>query len=324
MENKKYSSAVFLDVSQAFDRVWHSGLLYKLKSLVPAPFYLVLKSYLQQRCFYVNIRNSFSIIRHISAGVPQGSVLGPILYTIFTSDMPTTANVTTATYADDTALIASSESEVEASRFVQAELNKIDEWLKRWRIAINTEKSTHVSFSLRRGDCPAVFLNGSEIPKSDHVKYLGIHLDKRLTWKQHIKAKREQLKIKTKKMYWLLGPKSQLNLTNKILLYKAILKPVWSYGLELWGTASNSNIEILQRYQSKTLRLITNAPWFVTNKAIHRDLNMSTIREEINRFSSRYLGRLSRHQNPLAISLLDDTNEVRRLKRFHVLDLPFR
>ena len=149
-------------------------------------------------------------------------------------------------------------------------------------------------------------------------------LDRRLTWKYHIKNKREQLKIKSKKLYWLLGPKSQLNLNNKLRIYKVILKPVWSYGIQLWGTASNSNIDILERYQSKTLRQITNAPWYVTNKSIRNDLNISTVQNEIKTASERYLQRLSDHINPLAISLLDSTYEIRRLKRNHVLDLPFR
>ena len=112
-----------------------------------------------------------------------------------------------------------------------------------------------------------------------------------------------------------MGPKSQLSLENKVLIYKTILKPVWTYGIQLWGTASNSNIEILQRYQSNTLRSIVNAPWFVSNKSIHDDLFIPKILEEIRRFSENYLGRLSNHINPLAIALLDETEEVRRLKR---------
>ena len=76
-----YCSAVFLDVKQAFDRVWHEGLLYKLKKLLPAPYYLFLKSYLKDRTFYVKVSDETSIIRSIKSGVPQGSVLGPVLYT---------------------------------------------------------------------------------------------------------------------------------------------------------------------------------------------------------------------------------------------------
>ena len=87
-EYKQYCSAVFLDIKQAFDKVWHKGLLCKLKNLLPAPYYMLLKSYLSERSFYVrsgSAKSSFTIIR---AGVPQGSVLGPVLYSIYTADLP--------------------------------------------------------------------------------------------------------------------------------------------------------------------------------------------------------------------------------------------
>ena len=73
-------------------------------------------------------------------------------------------------------------------------------------------------------------------------------------------------------LYWIIGKHSPLSLNNKLLIYKAILKPAWTYGIELWGCASPSNIAKIQRYQSKLLRLITNAPWFVTNQTLHQDL----------------------------------------------------
>lgn len=322
-ETKKYCSAVFLDIYQAFDKVWHTGLLYKLKNILPAPFYLFFKSYLSSRSFYVKVNDDFSNILQIKAGIPQGSVLGPVLYTIFTSDMPTVGDITVATYADDTAFLYSNESPTEASRIIQIQLNSVQHWLTKWNIKVNTQKSKHVTFTLRRDNCPSVFLNGTELPSATEVNYLGLHLDRRLTWKEHIKAKRKQLDIKFKQMYWLLGPKSQLSLENKILLYKTILKPIWTYGIQLWGTASNSNIEILQRFQSKTLRSIANAPWFVTNNTLHNDFKIPTVKCEIKKVSCSYLERLSNHINPLAITLLDETNTIRRLKRNHVLDLPF-
>jgi hypothetical protein len=72
--------------------------------------------------------------------------------------------------------------------------------------------------------------------------------------------------LKTRNLYWILGRHSPLSLRNKTLIYKVVLRPVWTYGIELWGCASSSNIEILQRYQSNMLRLITQAPWYVTNQ----------------------------------------------------------
>lgn len=324
LESKEYCSAVFLDIKQAFDRVWHAGLLFKIKKLLPAPYYLTIKSYLNNRTFYVKSGDETSNIKEIHAGVPQGSVIGPVLYTIFTSDIPVSNDTILATYADDTAIIAKHNVPFTASSILQEHITAIEKWLAKWNIMVNCDKSVHITFTLRHNECPPVMINGNIIPKKEVVKYLGLYLDKRLTWKEHIKSKRQLLDKKNKRLYWLIGYRSELSLENKLRIYKAILKPVWTYGLQLWGTASNSNIEILQRYQSSTLRLILKAPWFITNEAIHKDLNMPTVKEEIKKFSTRYLDRLSNHVNTLAINLLDDSNEINRLKRHHVLDLPFR
>jgi hypothetical protein len=82
-------------------------------------------------------------------------------------------------------------------------------------------------------------------------------------------------------MNWLIGKCSQLSLENKVLLYKAILKPIWTYSIELWGCAKPSKTKILQTFQSKTLRDITGAPWYVSNKTIHEDLNIPLITDVI-------------------------------------------
>jgi hypothetical protein len=79
-------------------------------------------------------------------------------------------------------------------------------------------------------------------------------------------------------------------------MYKTVLKPIWTYRIQLWGTASTSNIEILERFQSKTLRMIVDAPWYVPNTVIRRDLQTPTVKEEIHRYSSQYMARLAHSQ----------------------------
>jgi hypothetical protein len=86
-------------------------------------------------------------------------------------------------------------------------------------------------------------------------------------------------------MYWLFGRKSELYKSNKHLIYKTILKPIWTYRIQLWGTATTSNIEILERVQSKALRMIVDAPWYVPNTVIQRDLQIPTVKKEIRRYS---------------------------------------
>jgi hypothetical protein len=89
-------------------------------------------------------------------------------------------------------------------------------------------------------------------------------MDSKLTWKQHVVKKRKQIDLTIQQMIWLIGRKSKLAVENKILIYKAIIIPIWAYGLELWGCASKSNISIIQRNQSKILRMIVDAPHFRT------------------------------------------------------------
>jgi hypothetical protein len=97
-----------------------------------------------------------------------------------------------------------------------------------------------------------------------------------------LQYRRQRLLITFTKMYWLLRRKSKLSMSNKLLKYKTIIKPIWTYGIQLWGTASTSNIEILERFQSKALRMIVDAPWYVPNTVIRRDLQIPTVKEEIN------------------------------------------
>jgi hypothetical protein len=123
---------------------------------------------------------------------------------------------------------------------------------------------------------------------------------RRFTWHKHIFTKRKQLGITLTKVHWLLGLKSKQSTNNKILIYKTILKPIWTYGIQLWGTASTSNIEILERFQSKTLRIITDAPWYVPNETIRKDLQISDV---ASHHSTQHNKRLSTYPNEPTLNL---------------------
>lgn len=321
LETKQYCSAAFLDIEAAFDKVWHPGLLYKIKKFLPHSYFLLLKSYIENRIMYVKHQDECSSFKEIKAGVPQGSVIGPVLYTLYTSDLPETEHTTTATFADDTAILGISEDKDEASAKLQNQLNKTAEWLKKWRIKSNNRKGVHTTFTMRKNTCPAVTLNDEILPEKDEVKYLGLHLDRRLNWSKHLQMKRNELNLRLRKMNWLIGKRSPLTLQNKLLVYKSILKPVWTYGIELWGIASKSNRLKIQRFQNRCLRMIVNAGWYHRNDEIHEYLEVGTVEEEIANRSEKYQQRLHKHQNTLALQLLDNGNTVRRLKRTQVLDL---
>jgi hypothetical protein len=98
-----------------------------------------------------------------------------------------------------------------------------------------------------------------QLPQGEDTKYLGLHLDRRLTWHKHISTKGKQLGITLTKMYWLLGRESKNSTSNKLLIHKTILKPIWTNGIQLWGMATITNIEILDHFQLNVLRMIVDA-----------------------------------------------------------------
>jgi hypothetical protein len=140
LENKQYCSAAFLDISQAFDKVWHTRLLYKLRLFLPLNYLILLKSYLHNRHFLLKSESEY--IKHSSAkaGVPQGSVLGSLLYLLYTTDLPTSTESTSETLADDNAVLATDSDPGIASQQLQTNLDAIQKWLRKCRIKANESK----------------------------------------------------------------------------------------------------------------------------------------------------------------------------------------
>jgi len=130
LEEKLYCTGAFLDVFQDFDRVWYSGLLYKLKLLLPSHYYLILKSYLEDRYFSLRVGSYFSSPTEINAGVPQGSVISAMLFTIYISDQLTSPHTIVDDFANDKAILITSSDPVLASSYIQDHLNSLESWYK--------------------------------------------------------------------------------------------------------------------------------------------------------------------------------------------------
>lgn len=233
LEKGEVCSAVFLDVGQTFDRVHHESLLLKLYKSVPLNHYRLLRSYLEDRSFRVRVDGAFSEFIKIEAGVPQGSVLGPILYLIFTADMPLTKDTFTGTFADDQVIMATGKDVPSANRKLQHGVRRVHGWHNKWRSVLNSQKSLHTIFTNRRVPYKSIWVGRLPVPYSAASRYLGMKLDTKLRWKTHIKVKLTELRLKVRRMHWLLGTHSKLSLDNKVLLYKVVLRPVWAYGFQL-------------------------------------------------------------------------------------------
>jgi hypothetical protein len=143
----------------------------------------------------------------------------------------------------------------------------------------NESKSIHVTFPTRRETCPP--------PPSGQYKQCVTPARNSqgswaTPWQETYLSQTNFRKMLTRNHPHQLGLKSKLSTSNKFLIYKTILKPIWTYGIQLWGTASTSNLEILERFQSKALRMIVDAPWYEPNMAIRRDLQIQTAATALN------------------------------------------
>jgi len=150
MNAGRYCTATFLDVSQTFDKVWHAGLLHKIKSCFPPDLYAIIKSYLLQRTFRFKFGEMLTQLKDINSEIPQGSMLGLMLYLLYTAELPVVQDTIIATYANNTVILMAHKDYVEASQRLQKSLFHIQIWLKKWRIRVNRAKSIQVTFTTRR------------------------------------------------------------------------------------------------------------------------------------------------------------------------------
>ncbi len=159
--------------------------------------------------------------------------------------------------------------------------------------------------------------HGKVVPPSSSATYLGVYLDQRLTYKEHIRVKKMELDLHLNHLRWLLHPQFALSLSNKRLLYVATLCPLWVYAVQLWACVAKHLRIKLQWFQNKVLRLITGAPCYVRNSTLHQDLRVATVDKVVQHYTDSHLHRLLCHPNFLALDLLDNFLTIRRLRRTH-------
>jgi hypothetical protein len=128
-------------------KVWHDGLNHKLKLLLPVQYSKILQSYITERYFRIKQEDAYSDLRQIQAGIPQGSVLGPTLYLLYTSDLPKLEQDLVATFADDTAIMVIGDTNSESTEKLQIAITEVQRWARKWRIKLNDTKSVHVDFT---------------------------------------------------------------------------------------------------------------------------------------------------------------------------------
>lgn len=306
------TAALFLDVEKAFDRIWHEALIVKMhRQNIIIQLVQLLASYLQQRTFRVRVNEAHSSIKQINAGVPQGSLISPILYNLYTADLPKLEKSEIAQYADDTLIYSKSFQPENAARKLQEDVNKFFTWCKIWKLKINHQKSVPILFSKRIStNTTPIHLENNFIEWKKSAKYLGIILDNNLNFTEHIKSIKKKTSQLIGFLYPLIARKSKLSVINKLKIYETIIKPSLIYGIEIWHNTCNSHIASLQRIQNKTLRQAIDAPWYIRNDNIHKETNSNTIRKEIEISKEKTKERVNAHMNDLMRMIPEKHSEI--------------
>ncbi len=150
------------------------------------------------------------------------------------------------------------------------------------------------------------------IPSSS-AKYLGLQLNQKLNWSVHVSKKCAELRLRLIEISWMIRASNKISLDNKRLLYLALLRPIWVYGIPLWGTAADSHIDEIQWLQNSVLCRMTGAPKSFTDCQLHEEFRLETVHQIIARTSDRYIKRLHEHNNNEALILHEET-PIARLK----------
>jgi hypothetical protein len=261
VDNGKEIRVVFLDISKAFDRVWHAGLLDKLKgSGIRGRLLLWLKSYLTDRQQRVTINGARSPWGKILAGVPQGSVLCPLLFLIFINDIThVIRRCNIRLFADDTCLFIEVDEPTEAADILNQNLQQIQEWADKWLVSFSPPKTKELLISNKAPrDHPPLVLNNERITRVKHHKHLGIYLSDNLGWKKHA----EETANKANRCLGILRPlKFILDCASLETLYKSFVRPILEYADIVWDApdAHRHGLDILERVQTEAARIVTGA-----------------------------------------------------------------
>ena len=255
---------IFLDLQKAFDTVNHTILCSKLSYYgFRGKINDLIQSFLSHRHQYVTINGFDSSQLEIKCGVPQGSTLGPLLFLLYINDLRYSLQKSTAShFADDTSITFSSKKLKTLETILNTDLKSISDWLKANRLSLNVDKSKLLIFRSKQRKLDlnyiSIKMEGSRLIPCENVKYLGLYLDKNLSWDFHV----NQLSKKLSRTNGILS-KIRHFVSMKILIsiYYSIFYSHILYGCSVWSMTTKTNLDIITVLQKKCIRIINHAPF---------------------------------------------------------------
>lgn len=323
--NIKYSTAmVLLDIEKAYDTIWRRGLVYKMNRInIPQYLTKLTDSYLNNRTIQVKVKDKLANKLFTEEGLPQGSVIAPTLFNIYINDIPKNNSTKIAMFADDTAIFSTSVREDQAKIYIQRHLHQLETYFNRWKLRINVDKTQFTIFNHKHNRNHninnRISMYNTPIEETDTVKYLGITLDRKLTFKQHIETIRKRARIAKSLIYSYIQITNPLSKKLKVRLYKAYIRSIILYAAPIWSQAANYLISRLETLERNTLRTILGkSSREINNDQLYQEINITPIRETILEVSRKFF-RIKTQLDPFTSDIGSVTKHNANFRKIHKL-----
>ena len=283
LDARKEVRVVFCDVSKAFDRVWHKGLLCKLKAAgVSGNILSWFSSYLSERRQKVILPGTESDWNYIHAGVPQGSILGPLLFLLYINDIVNDIGSNIRLFADDTSLFLVVDNPDTAAQTLNSDLEKISKWAKTWLVKFNPAKTESLLISRKviQPLHPPLYMLNQQIQEVENHKHLGIYLSNDGTWHTHINYIKEKAWNRIKVMRKL---KFQLDRKSLEIIYTSFIRPILEYCNEIWDNCADYEKEDLENIQKEAARIATGTTKLVSIENLNSEIGWETLEVRRNK-----------------------------------------